>query len=1195
MLRHLRPIALGALFVSVAFAGRSLEGQTATTPVADEFERLHFRSIGPATMSGRISDLAVYDANPAVYYVGTAHGGVWKTTSNGALFEPQFQHEGLISIGDVTMSQTNPNLVWVGTGESNNRQTTSWGDGVYKSIDGGKTWRNMGLRQSRHINRIVIDPEDQNVVLVAATGPLFGPGGDRGVFKTTDGGATWRQVLKVDEDTGANDLVMASTDRRTLYASTYQRRRVQCCMNGGGPGSGIWKSTDGGENWTRLTGTGWPAGPLGRIAVDVYRRSANILYALVEGEAGGGRGDGGGAPDPAAAAAGRGGGAAGAGGAPAGGAAQAGGRGAPGGGGASGLYRSDDGGATWRRVSTANPRPMYFSQVRIDPSNPDRVYLGGVGLHMTNDAGQSMATDAALVIHDDIHAIWINPNNTDHLLIGGDGGVAVSYDMSRTWTQLPNLPLALFYHIGYDMEVPYNVCGGLQDNYNWCGPSQSRFVRGIANYDWFQIQGGDGFVAIPDPRDPRIIYTESQNGNMIRRNKVTGESKNIRPNTENAMPRPQTALRWNWDTPIVFSPHEPGILLVAAQRVFRSTDRGDSWTVISPDLTTNADRSEIVTMGLRGNQIRIAANDGISAWPTIVSLAESPKQPGLYYTGTDDGVVSVSRDGGKTWQNVTDKIPGFPRGAWVSEVVPSKFDAGTVYVTVDAHRLNDYNTYIWASNDFGATFRSLNANLRDEAVKTLTEDAKNADVLYIGTETGVFLTIDRGKSWRRLKANLPTVRVDEITIHPRDNALLLGTHGRGAFILDHLEPIQEYAAAQALSADAKLYTIPTALMWKTKDDRNDEFWGHQVFVGENPPNEAMIQLQVKRALTDVKLRITDATGKLVRELTVPPARLQPGIQTVCWDFRLQAIPPPAGAPTPEAAAAAAAGRGGRGGGGGGAAGGAQAPGGRGGGGVGPGGGMTGVPTPAPASGYLPMNPCGGDGGGGRGGGGGGGFGAGGGAAPHAAPGTYSVALVIDGKVADTKPLRVILDPAVKFTPETQEKRYFDITADLHELHRRATEAAGALNLLHGQMAAAATKLKELSNVPAGTKTQFDVVQKEFDAVRVKFGVPLQVGGGGGGFGGRGGGRGGGGGPGGPGAGETQAESQDLLERIGTVKGQISAIWETPSDALMKQYGDAKLALPKAVTEANALLIKAMALGQALKKHDITLTVPSPIK
>jgi photosystem II stability/assembly factor-like uncharacterized protein len=1175
-----------------AAAGHMLLGQTpGGAPVAAQFEQLHFRSIGPATMSGRITDLAVYEANPNIYYVGSSHGGVWKTVNNGLTFTPQFQDMGLISIGDVTMSQSNPDLVWVGTGEGNNRQSLSWGDGVYKSTDGGKTFKNMGLRASYHINRIVIDPNDNNVVFVAAQGALFGPGGDRGVYKTTDGGANWKQVLKVDEDTGGNDVVMDPANSRILYASTYQRRRSQCCFNGGGPGSGLWKSTDGGESWKPLTG-GLPKGPFGRIAIDAYRKSPNILYALIQAEEAPGAG-------------GRGGGGVAVAGAGAGAAA-----------GNTGLYRSDDGGASWLKVNSANPRPMYFSQVRVDPNNSDRVLLGGVGLHLTVDGGKTVETDAAQSTHDDVHAIWIDPANSNHIVIGHDGGVSASYDGSRTWHWLPNLPLGTFYHVGFDMQYPFSVCGGLQDNYDWCGPSAVRFRGGIPNDQWQTIQGGDGFVAIVDQRDWRIVYTESQDGNMTRKNRVTGDSKNIRPNADNTTP-PLAAnerYRWNWDTPIIFSPHDPGILYVAAQNVFKSTDRGDTWTVLSPDLTTNANRNDIVTMGVKNSETRLQRNDGISNWPTIVSLAESGKQPGVLYTGTDDGVVSMTRDGGKTWQNTTDKIPGFPKGAWVSEVVPSRFDAGTVYVTVDAHRLNDYNTYVWVSNDFGATFRSLNANLKGEVIKTLTEDQRNPDVLYAGAETGIFLTIDRGKSWNRLKANLPTVRVDEITLHPRDNAMLVATHGRSLWILDHLEPIQEYAAAQSAAADAKLFSIGPALQWRSMDDKNDEFWGHQYFLGENPPFEAVIQYQLKKQANEVKMKITDGLGKDVRELTFTSNKLQPGIQTGCWDMRVEPIPAAAAQAGGRGAGTPAEQAGGRG-----APGAAGQAGGRGG---GRGSVIPGIPAPQPEPGYMPMNPCGGGIGGGRGGGGG--FGGGGSnAGPYVLPGTYNVALMVDGKPVETKTIKIAADPEIQMN-DLQRKRYNEILMDLHDMQRKGTPIQQALGTVFSQMSGVATRVKDSTNVPAAVKTQFEAFNKEFDAVRAKFGVPAAAGGGGG----RGGAAGGGGvaAAGGGRAGVAGAEAaaaavanveitggfnpamqggfgggggggrgQGLVNLAGFLKGQIMSFWELPSDSLMKQYNDLKLAFPKAVLEANAFLAKGTAMSDTLKKYDITLNIPAPIK
>ncbi len=1133
------------LAVAALFATSSLRAQmgpsaaSANGAVAQEFEKLHFRSIGPATMSGRIADIAVFENNPAIWYVGSAHGGLWKTTSNGATFTPLFQDVGLISVGDVAVSQSNADLVWVGAGESNNRQSTSWGGGVYKSTDGGKTFALMGLANSKHINRIIIDPRNNDVVLVAATGPLFGSGGDRGVYKTTDGGKSWKVVLKGDDDTGANDLAQSMTDPNTLFATMYQRRRTACCMNGGGPGSGMWKSTDGGDTWTRLTGNGFPSGSLGRISVDVYRQSANIVYAAVEGPAGGGRGAGAGdesAPDAGAAA-------------PAGG-----GRGVIQPAGSTGVYRSNDGGMTWTKTSAVNPRPMYFSQMRVDPNSPDRIYMGGVGLHMSVDGGKNFESDAALVAHDDVHAIWIDPKNSDHLLIGDDGGVSVSYDMSHTWTFIPNIPVGLFYHVAYDMEYPFNVCGGMQDNYDWCGPSASRMNRGIFNYDWFQILGGDGFVAVPDLKDSRIVYTESQDGNMIRRNKVTGESKSIRPTLQNVSNATAgEAYRFHWDTPLMLSPSNPGVLLAAANRVFRSTNRGDTWEAISPDLTKNEKRDDIVTMGLKGSDVTISKNDGISQWPTIVALGESPKMPGVFYTGTDDGTVSMSRDNGKTWSNITSHLPGFPAGhAFVSEVVPSRFDAGTVYITVDNHRLNDYDPYVWMSTDFGATFKKMTTGLNGEVIKTLTEDTRNPDVLYVGTETGIFLTLDRGASWRRFKANLPTVRVDELTIHPRDNALLIATHGRALWILDHLEPIQEYAAAQ--KANATMFSVGPSLQWKSKDDRNDEFWGHQFFTGENPPTETVMQFFLKGPVTKPAIRISDASGATIRELPIADAKNAAGIQTMCWDQRVESVA--------VTAAPLAGGRGGGGGGGGAFGANARGP-------------IPGIPEQLPPVGYKAENPCAGAGGGfggfgGRGGGGGG-------QGPMVMPGNYTAALVVDGNVVDKKSLTIVMDPQVQLTGAARVA-YNNTLMELHNLQKKGAETASQLTALYTEMGKVVTKV-DSSSAPADVKAQFNTFRKDFDAVRAKFGVgtpQIAFGPGGGG-----GGRGGGGG-----------DNGNVLARAGNVKGAIMGIWETPSAEVMKQVADVKKDVPAVIAEANAILERARGMSGTLGKYGVTLLAPT---
>ena len=1143
--------ALAIGFGAQSMLGRAQQSPAATaSSAAGPFDSLHFRPIGPAGMSGRISDIAVFESNTNIFYVGSAHGGVWKTTNNGATFEAQFQDRGLISIGDVTVSQSNPDLVWVGSGESNNRQSTSWGDGVYKSTDGGRTFTNMGLRSSCHVNRIVIDPRNNDVVFVAATGPLFGAGGERGVYKTTDAGRTWKQVLKIDDDTGANDLVMDPTNDQVLFASSYQRRRTACCMNGGGPGSGIWKSTDGGETWTRLKGNGLPDGPLGRIGLDIYRKRPNILYAVIEGPAPQGRGTGR-AGEPAGTPgtteetqtpAGRGDIASGVNNTP------------------TGLYRTDDGGATWRKVNNENPRPMYFSQVRIDPNDPDVIIYGGVKLHYSTDGGKTVLTNATRTIHDDVHAIWIDPANSNHVLIGNDGGLAVSYDQTKTWMFFPNIPVGLFYHVSYDNATPYNICGGMQDNYVWCGPSQVRGAVGIANYEWKTMQGGDGFVALQDPTDYRIAYSESQDGNMVRIDRVTGETMAIRPVANSGEP----AFRWNWDTPLYLSPHDPKIIYAAGNKLFRSSNRGLNWEGISQDLTSNANRDDIVTMGVKGSDITIAKNDGIQAWPTVVSFAESPKRAGIIYAGTDDGNVQVSRDSGRSWTNVVDKISGLPKGIWISEVVPSRYDEGTVYLTADGHRQNDFETYAYVSNDFGQTWRSIAGNLKGEVLKTLTEDPKNADVLYVGAETGLFVSLDRGRNWTRIKANLPTVRIDEIAIHSRENAMILATHGRALWILDHLEPIQEYAAVQS-TVDAKLFTPPPYAMYRRPArDRNYEFWGDHVFYGENPPQAAVISWFNKRQLNDVKLKIADATGHEVREISGTPlaGSTKPGIQSACWDLRVQPAPPlprpagPGGAGgagrAGEAGRAGGAGRAGEAGGAGGAGGAGQA--------GGAGEGEEGAQSPVGAA--CPPLPVPGAGGG---------FGGGPSVAgPLVLSGVYNVSLIVDGKTVDTKPLRVNDDPDVALT-SADRKRNYDMAMEMHALQAHATDAAAAHASLTRQVNELAAALGDRSDVPADVKTSFDAVKNDLAALAPKLVVPQGRGGGGRG-----------------------AANDSLLAKIGQAKSGYSGGMPI-GDQTTRAYTEARSQTSKAIADLNAVIAKAAALSGTLSRYNLTLTVPQPVK
>ena len=821
-------------------------GQPVRTQSADDatpFDTLSFRQIGPATMAGRIDDFAVLESDPSTFYVATATGGLWKTTNNGTTFETVFDDESTSSIGSVAIAPTDGNLVWVGTGENNNRQSSSWGEGVFKSTDGGTSWANMGLVDSRHIARIVVDPVDHDVVYVAALGSLWAAGGERGVYRTTDGGATWDLMLEVDEDTGATDLLMDPTNNKVLYAATYQRRRSAWGFNGGGDGSGIHKSTDGGENWTELT-DGLPEGPMGRIGLDLYRKNPNVLYARIEH------------PDEG------------------------------------GIYRTDDAGATWQQMSDTNPRPMYFSQIRIDPQDDHRIYVLGVQLFVSDDAGRTFRNTGAPRIHVDFHAMWIDPADSRRLLLGGDGGVGISYDRSETYVFLNNMALAQFYHASYDMQTPYTVCGGLQDNNTWCGPSATRSSRGIVNDDWFIVGGGDGFVALVDPTDSNILYAESQGGRMNRVDRVTNERKSIRPEPVPDAP----AYRWNWDSPLVMSPHDPATIYVAANRVFKTTDRGHVWETISPDLTTATDRDELEIMGVMGSEITIARNDGVGAYGTLTSFAESARVAGLYYAGADDGQVQVSRDGGASWTNVTPNA-GVPDNTYVSRVEPSKFADGTVYVTFDGHRASDFSPHVYASRNYGESWESIGDSLPEgEVVRTITEDIKNPDVLYLGTERGLFVTTNRGGSWTRVKANLPTVPIYEIAVHPRDNDLILATHGRAIWILDDLTPFQEFERVQRSASH--FFQVPAATAFNVAGDRTNST-GDRWFTGENPPPGAALTYYLADEVESISMTVRDRTGVVVRTLEddgeddgngAGAIYTAPGIHVLHWDLRVQPVP-----------------------------------------------------------------------------------------------------------------------------------------------------------------------------------------------------------------------------------------------------------------------------------------------------------------
>jgi photosystem II stability/assembly factor-like uncharacterized protein len=986
---------IAALFgVLAALATGVAAQQQRTEQRSDPFAGLTFRNIGPATMGGRIDDLAVLETNPAVFYVGAATGGLWKTMNNGTTWQVLFDDlDDVVSIGDIAITADDPNTVWVGSGENNNRQSGSWGNGVYKSIDGGHTWKHMGLRESKHIARIVIDPIDHDVVYVAALGSLYGPGKERGVFKTTDGGLTWSNVLFVNEDTGATELVQDPTNNKVLYAATYQRRRATWGMNGGGPGSAIHKSSDAGRTWTKLT-NGIPSGPLGRIGMDIYRRNPNILYARIQHDT------------------------------------------------ESGTYRSDDAGLTWRKMSNVNPRPMYFSQIRIDPNNDLRVYVLGVQVHISDDGGKTFVENGTM--HSDHHAMWINPNNSNHIIDGNDGGVGISYDRGKTWEGIYNMDLGQYYHVGYDMAKPYNVCGGLQDNYTWCGPSAVRSRNGIVNDDWTQIQGGDGFEAVMDSTDPRIVYAESQDGNIVRVDRLTNERKAIRP-----LPgRGEPPLRWNWNTPIHISPHNPKTVYVGANKVFKSTDGGQSFTAISPELTQAVDREGLSLMGVVGKDIKIAKNDGVQSYGNLVQVVESPKQAGVIYAGADDGSVQMTKDGGKTWTNITSRFPGAPKNGYVSGLVASAHDANTVYAAFDGHWNDDFNNYLYASADGGNTWRSISEGLpKGQVVNTVAEDPKNPNVLYAGTEFGLFVTPDRGGSWDRLRANLPTVPVHEIVIHPRDNDMIVATHGRSLWILDDATPIQQ--AAEARRADAFLFDIRPATQYNLANDRG--FVTDKPFRGKNPEYGALITYHLRSEPKQLALRIQDASGTTVRELSGDELRnaRKAGMNRVAWDLRHQPLPPSA---TQQ--------------------------------GGGPGGG---------------------------GGGGGGGFGGGGNNGPNVLPGDYRVTLVVEGKDVATKTVRVTPDTAVQMT-DAERKTWHDTAIALHDLQKTANEAADAVTELGRQFQALEGLVKVATNVPSSATSAMGETSKKLADLRRRLGVPApgeQASGGGFGGGGGGGGFGGG--------------------------------------------------------------------------------------
>jgi photosystem II stability/assembly factor-like uncharacterized protein len=920
------------LVITLALAGPFSAQNTQQNVPADQSQaltkHLKWRNIGPANMIGRISAFEALESDFTNVLVAGAAGGVFKSVNAGTTWEPIFEKYGSSSIGDVKFFQKDPNIIWVGTGESCVRNSVSWGDGIYKSTDGGKTFARMGLETTQTIGRIRTHPTDPNIAYAAASGHPWGYTGDRGLFKTADGGTTWTKLgggLPNDGKTGAVDLVMDPSNPDVLYVTFWQRLRQPWRFDSGGPNGGIFKTTDGGTTWTKLT-QGLPSGETGRIGVAISRSNPKILMAVVEATfqppaqitVGDVR-----KPNPDFADMTKLG---------------------------TGIYRTEDGGATWQFMNRMNNRPFYYSHIYINPFEDKWVYFLTSNLNFSNDGGKTWTQIGGL--HPDFHAMWLDPANKNRFYVGQDGGASITYDNGKTWVFYDNLCLAQFYAVSADMREPYFVYGGLQDNGTWGGPSMSREGSILTDF-WFNIGGGDGFHTQNDPTDWRTVYAESQGGSSMRVNVETRESKSIRPTQANvinykdfypdkpaekpaaepgprpagrpvakpgqkpaakpqAVPSPEEAmmamvgrqagpLRFNWSTPIVMSPHSPRTIYIGGNHLFRSMDRGDKWMIISPDLTTNdktkyAPDSPEVAAIVKAKHLPDKPSGGITrdvtgaeTHCTIITISESPLVPGLIWVGTDDGNVQLTRNDGATWANVRAAIPNVPKGIWVSRVEASHFDPGTCYVTFDGHRSDDFHTYVFKTTDYGKTWTSLAGGLpAGQPVYVIREDPKNKALLFLGTEYGAFCSRDAGLTWASLSLNLPVVPVHDLLIHPRDNDLIAATHGRGIWIMDDITALRQ-ATDTVMGQDAFLFeTGKTGMRW-LRIARGGYSRGDLFFKGENPPYGAPLNFYLKAKPEKAgTLEILDATGTLKTTYILDEA--EPGINRVNWDLRFD---PPA--------------------------------------------------------------------------------------------------------------------------------------------------------------------------------------------------------------------------------------------------------------------------------------------------------------
>jgi photosystem II stability/assembly factor-like uncharacterized protein len=765
------------------------------------------------------------------------------------------------SIGDIAVFQADPTVIWAGTGERANRQSSSWGDGVYKSTDGGATWANVGLRDSRHIGRIVTHPTDPDTVFVAAMGHLWGPNAERGLYRTTDGGRSWTAVLQIDENTGVVDVAMDPSDSRVMYAAAYQRRRTAYGFHGGGPGSALYKSTDGGATWRRITGNGLPDGEYGRIGISIYRSDPRIVYVSVEQ---------GHKYNASTAYIER----------------------------RAGIYRSEDRGESWTLMSDWNPRPMYASQILVDPNDDQRIYM--VNSYSFSDDGGRTFERPGQSLHGDDRLVWVNPEDSRHVIKLDDGSIGISYDRGLTWLYVASMPVSQFYRVAVDDARPFNVYGGLQDNGCWRGPSRTYFSSGVLNEHWERLCGGDGFFVVPDPADNRFVYASSQYLGFQRVDTQTWESQRIRPGDprgvisprrnfdvwSRGLPEPELGNAQhpaNWDSPYLLSPHDSNTVYAGMQHLFRSRDRGVTWADLG-DQTTGVDRRTLQIMGQEVADHVPSLDDGVPYWPTISALAESPRVRGVLYVGTDDGQVRVSRDEGRTWADVADRVPGLPPTSWISGFEASRHADGTVYMAVDNHRSDDNRNYVYRSTDFGQTWTSITGDLpADRVARTIREDRRNPSLLYLGTEFGLFVTVDGGRHWIDLRSNMPTLAVNDLVVHPRDNDLVLGTHGRGVWILDDVAALQEMSP-DVIAAAGHLFTPEPAEQIRFTNLKAHT--GDMIFRGENPPAGGIIDYWLASPAGDVNLTIHDGQGREVRRLQ--PSRNR-GVNRVTWDLRHAAI------------------------------------------------------------------------------------------------------------------------------------------------------------------------------------------------------------------------------------------------------------------------------------------------------------------